>query len=221
MIEKRITAITAQKRNPDRVNVYLDGEYSFSLSRIVAAWLKPGKAIDQKQIEDLIEKDIDEKVLQSALKILDYQPRTEQEIRLKLAKKGFEVEKITAVIEKLRSSKVIRDDDYAVSWVENRNEFHPRSQRLIRYELRNKGIDNELIEEVLKNSANDQVLAHKAANKISRRFSGLEWQQFQKKMSAHLARRGFSYDVVSQTVKNVWNELQCETIIMKNEESGE
>ncbi len=221
MIENRITAITTQKRNPNRVNVFLDGEYRFSLSRIIAAWLEPGKVLDQKQIDELLDKDTDEKVLQSALKLLDYRPRSERELQARLSKKGFEPDKIETVIVKLRDSKIVRDDQFAASWVESRNEFHPRSQRLIRYELRNKGINEELIDEALQHSANDQVLALQAANKIIKRYSGLDWQTFQKKMVGHLIRRGFSYDVISPVVKKLWNELQNEPSYLENEEFGE
>jgi len=208
MEDKRITEITAQSRNPNRVNIFLDGEFSFSLSRLVAAWLEPGKVLNQEQIDDLVERDTKEKILQAALKLVDYRPRTENELREKLSKKGFDEEKIEGVVEKLRESKVIQDNRFAESWVENRNEFHPRSRRLIMYELKSKGINEEVIEEALKNSANDEVLAINAARKLKNRYSGLEWPVFQKKTSAHLLRKGFSYDVVSSTVKKVWQEMQ-------------
>ena len=46
----RITAIQAQKRNPQRVSVFLDGEFAFGLSRIVAAWLAVGQEISDEKI---------------------------------------------------------------------------------------------------------------------------------------------------------------------------
>lgn len=218
MDEKRVTAITAQKRNPNRVNVFLDGEYSFSLSRIVAAWLEPGKTLDQKQIDNLLEKDGEEKVLQSSMRLLSPRPRSEKEVRIRLQQKGYEPGTIDLVVEKLRSANMLRDDQFAELWVESRNEFHPRSQRLMRYELRNKGIDDQKIDEALKTSAQDLDLALKAAAKAARRYQGLDWLEFRTKMSAHLARRGFTYDVISPTVKKVWNEMQGENNQLENEE---
>jgi regulatory protein len=79
---------------------------------------------------------------------------------------------------------------------------------MIRYELKNKGINEEVIEEALKNSANDEVLAFRTASKLKNRYSGLEWQIFQKKITEHLLRKGFSYDVASSTAKKVWQEMQ-------------
>jgi regulatory protein len=221
MVAKRITAITAQKRNPNRVNVYLDGEFSFSLSRIVAAWLVPGDLVDQKKIEELLEKDTDEKVFQAALRFLEYRPRTEREIRVKLQQKGVEPQIAEAVVLRLRNSGMVRDEVFAQAWVESRNAFRPRSQRLVRYELRSKGIDDALIDKALQGSAEDKELALRAAEKQMRRYSSLEWKEFQTKMTAFLARKGFSYDVISATVRNAWNELQSEQTTNENEELGE
>ena len=50
---KKITALTAQKRNPNRVNIYIDGEYAFSLARIVAAWLRVGQELDEEKLKKL------------------------------------------------------------------------------------------------------------------------------------------------------------------------
>lgn len=208
MTEKRITAITAQKQNPNRVNIFLDGDYGFSLSRLIAAWLEPGKVLDQKQIDELVEKDSKEKTLQAALKLIGYRARTEKEVRDKLSKKGFESANIEDVIAKLRKNRMLADGEFAESWVENRNQFHPRSQRLMKYELRNKGISEDQIEEALKSSAGDDTLALMAANKVRNRFAELDWQDFQRKMMAYLLRKGFSYEVVTPTIKMVWRDLQ-------------
>ena len=47
----RITALTAQKRNPNRLNVYLDGDFAFGVERIVAAWLSVGDEIDSEKLQ--------------------------------------------------------------------------------------------------------------------------------------------------------------------------
>lgn len=220
MTEKRITALTVQKRNPDRVNVYLDGEFAFGLSRIVAAWLEQGRSLSQQEIEELVQKDTSEVAFQKAIKLLDYRPRTGQEIRQKLHQKGFEPGQIEQVVERLISTHLIQDEKFAASWVESRNQFRPSSQRVLRYELRSKGIDEEIIEEALQGSVEDLELAQRAAQKMVRRLSNLDWQEFRKKLSAFLARRGFSYETVAQVVKTSWDELQSEATILENEEFG-
>lgn len=220
MTEKRITALTVQKRNPDRVNVYLDGEFAFGLSRIVAGWLEQGRSLSQQEIEELLWKDTSEVAFQKAIKLLDYRPRTEQEIRQKLQQKGFEPGQIEQVVERLISAHLIQDEKFAASWVESRNQFRPSSQRVLRYELRSKGINEEIIEEALQGSVEDLELAQRAAQKMVRRLANLEWQEFRKRLSAFLARRGFSYETVSQVVKTSWDELQSKATISENEEFG-
>src|SRR4030066_2416308 len=84
LMEKTITALETQKRNPDRINVFLDGEFAFGVSRFVGAWLTIGQNIDEIKVESLISSDEKEKALQSALRFIGYKQRTEREIIKKL-----------------------------------------------------------------------------------------------------------------------------------------
>lgn len=220
MTDQRITALSVQKRNPDRVNVYLDNEFAFGLSRIVAAWLTPGQLISQQQIEELVQKDAAEVGFQKAIRLLDYKPRTEQEIRTKLKQKGFEAEQIEPIVQRLVSSHLVQDEQYAASWIENRNQFRPSGQRVLRYELWQKGINEDIIERALVSSENEMALARRAAQKMTRRLANLDWQEYRKKLGAFLARRGFTYDTVVQVVKSTWEQAQSEETIIENEELG-
>ena len=81
---KKITALKLQKRNKDRVNVYLDDEFAFGLSRIVAAWLRTGQELTEEKIAELQAQDNVEVALQRALNFLSYRPRSEEEVRRNL-----------------------------------------------------------------------------------------------------------------------------------------
>ena len=78
---KKITALQVQKRNPNRVNVHLDGEYAFGLARIVAAWLKVGQTLEEEKISELQADDARERAMQQAMLFLSYRARSEKEIR--------------------------------------------------------------------------------------------------------------------------------------------
>src|SRR5210317_1123984 len=69
---KKITALTIQKRNPNRVNVHLDGEFAFGLARITAAWLRVGQELTPEKIALLKEEDAAEVALQRAFRFLSY-----------------------------------------------------------------------------------------------------------------------------------------------------
>jgi regulatory protein len=201
----RVTRLEVQKKNHQRVNVYLDGEFAFGLSRIVAAWLQVGQDIGEEKIQELKAQDAREVAFQRAIRYLDYQPRSITEVRRKLAEKEFPEDVIDLVLERLRDLQLLDDDRYARSWVENRSEFRPRGRRLLEYELRQRGIDRETIEQAL-TDLDEQALAYQAAVKQSRKLAGADWQSFQKKLFAFLARRGFDYETIQPVVQQVWSE---------------
>ena len=206
---KKITALVVQKRNPNRVNLYLDGDYAFGLAKIVAAWLKVGAELDEKKIEQLQAEDARERALQQALLFLSYRTRSESEIRQNLRKHEIPETVIDETLEKLKRDGLANDDQFAQAWVENRSAFRPRSRRMLAMELRQKGLDNESMNSALKN-VDDGPLAYEAAQKRAARFKDLEWSEFRKKLSEFLARRGFSYSVISPVVTRIWNETHIQ-----------
>lgn len=209
-MERLITAIQVQKRNPNRVNIELDGEFAFGLSRIVGAWLKIGDRLTEEKIRILQERDASEVAFQKALHLIGHRPRTESEIRQKLSEKEFSADQIDLTIDKLRKEELIHDAKFAQMWVEDRNAFHPRSQRLIAYELKRKGIAEDLIGKALKGTAEDSTLALQAANQYARRLTGLDWLTFRKRLSSFLTRRGFDYGTISPVVRKVWDQINLD-----------
>jgi regulatory protein len=203
---RKITALEVQKRSTNRVNVYLDGEFAFGLARIVAAWLKVGQELDDKKIEQLQADDACERALQQALLYLSYRARSESEIRQNLRKHEIPEAVIDQTLERLRQDGFANDGQFAKAWVENRSTFRPRSRRLLAMELRQKGLGDDSVESALE-SVDDEALAYEAAQKRGARYQNLEWNDYRKKLSDFLARRGFSYSVTATVVTRIWNEM--------------
>jgi regulatory protein len=203
---KKITAIEVQKRAPNRVNVYLDGEFAFGLARIVAAWLRVGQELSEEKIAQLQAEETRERAFQQAMLFLSYRARSESEIRQNLRKHEIPEPVIEQTLERLRQDGLANDDQFARAWVENRSAFRPRSRRLMAMELRQKGLDDEAISSAT-NDVDDEALAYEAAQKKVSRWKGLEWNEFRKKMSDFLGRRGFSYSVIAPVVTRIWNEV--------------
>ena len=206
---RKITAIEAQKKRSNRVNVYLDGDFAFGLEGITAAWLKVGQELDEKKIEQLQAEDARERALQQALLFLSYRARSESEIRKNLQKHEIPESVIEETLERLRRDGLANDDQFARAWVENRSTFRPRSRRMMALELRQKGLDDESTKSALED-VDDKALAYEAAQKRAPRFKGLEWSEFRTKLSGFLARRGFSYPVISTVITRIWNEAHAE-----------
>lgn len=198
-----ITAITQQKRNPQRVNIYLDGAFAFPLAKIVAAWLKVGQTLTPEKIEELKGKDSLEAALQRAINFISYRPRSVAEVERNLKKHEVAAELIPQVVERLKTGGLLNDGDFARRWVEDRAAFRPRGARALRMELRLKGMADDLIEETLQ-EIDEESLARQAAQRKLRQLHGLDWETFRNKLGAHLARRGFGYDIVAEVCRQAW-----------------
>jgi regulatory protein len=214
---KKITALEVQKKNPNRVNLHLDGEFAFGLARITAAWLKVGDVLSDERIAELQNEDAREKAMQQALLFLSYRARSEKEIRQNLKKHEYPEDAIEYTLNRLRENRLANDNEFAQAWVENRSTFRPRSRRALTMELRQKGLDEETVKNAVSN-IDEEALAYETARKRAPRFLGLEWSEFRKKLSDHLARRGFPYSVVTSVVTKVWNETHTEQTTYEDEE---
>ena len=204
-----ITALKVQKRNPRRVNVYLDGRYAFGLAAIEAARLRRGQVLSDEDIEKLKDRDSFEKAHDRALRFLSYRPRSEAEVRRYLQGKAVSPAVEEEVIERLTRAKLLDDLGFAHYWVENRESFKPRGLRMLRYELRQKGLSDETIAQAL-TDLNEEESAYRVALRRGRRLAHLDQVSFRRKLGAHLLRRGFLYETVNLAVERAWQELGAE-----------
>jgi regulatory protein len=219
-MSRRITALSAQKRNPQRVNVFLDGEFAFGLARIVAAWLQVGQELPDERIADLLTEDDYETASQQALGLLNYRPRSAAEIRQKLERHNYRPETLDRVLERLRQAGLVNDVGFARSWVENRSEFRPRSRRALAYELRRRGLDEQTITSTLE-TVNEEQMAEQAALKKARQLQSLNWKDFRQKMFSFLSQRGFDYEISSQVIARAWEAIHPDQSELPEEGASE
>ncbi len=206
-MEQKITALKVQKRNPNRVSVYLDGEFAFGVSKIVAVWLRVGQELSEAKIASLQAQETLEVAYQQALHFLSYRPRSEQEVAKKLYEKGFDDNVVSETIKRLQEDRFLGDEQFAKLWVENRSTFRPRSHRLLKLELRQKGISDDHIQSALAEAGDESKLALDAAIRYARRLANLEWDEFRKRLGAYLLRRGFSYGTINPILRQVWSQV--------------
>jgi regulatory protein len=202
-----ITALEVQKHNKERVSIYLDGEFAFGLSLLEAAQLRKGQQLSDEQIAALKSRDSIEQAYESAVRFLAHRPRSTAEIRRNLKEKEIAPPIIDEVIERLEGRGYVDDLSFARYWVSNRQQFKPRGSRALRFELREKGIPDPIIDEVLTDLDTTDA-AYQAALPKARRFSGLDKRAFREKLGAYLMRRGFDYDTVRETTDRLYSELQ-------------
>jgi regulatory protein len=208
-MNKKITALKVQKRNSNRVNVFLDGEFAFGLARIVAAWLTIGQELTPEKIQDLKVQDAKEVAYLRAIKFISYRPRSRKEVVDNLKKHEVPEATIEEVLSRLEEIKLVDDVRFAEMWVDNRSDLRPRGRYALRAELRQKGLDDDTIEEAIAD-LDEHPLALAAAERKASRYASLEEHAFRQKLYGFLSRRGFSFDVIKPVVQELWNASQEE-----------
>ncbi|MDP9366110.1 MAG: RecX family transcriptional regulator [Chloroflexota bacterium] len=205
----RITDLSSQVRDPERINVFLDGSFAFGLDRELALreGLRIGDELDAARVAALRAADDVAKATTNALGLLARRPRSEREVRDRLRQKGYAPEAIDAAIAKLEGWRYLDDADFARYWVENREAHQPRGRRLLEQELRQKGVDREVVRDAIAAAELDeQAAALEIARKKQRSYAGEEPAVVRRRLGSFLARRGYGWDVVRPVLDRLLGE---------------
>ena len=197
-MSKQITSLQIQKRNKERVNVYLDGEYAFAVSLMAAADLKKGQELSQTDIARLQHEDAFSKAYHAALRYLGMRQRTAREMEQYLTRKEYPPEVISATVQRLHEQNYLNDAEFAAMWRRDRARMRPRGAQALRHELRKKGVDDAIIEETVAD-LDEEALAWDAIQSKLAGWQRLDARALQQKLSGFLARRGFGYDAIRTT----------------------
>lgn len=202
-----ITKIEIQKRNKERVNLFLDGEYAFSLSieLVYKEGLKTKDDIDSEKLKILAEHESAIRCKDSALRIIEKSYKTEKEVRDKLRLKGYEDNAINNSIEFLKEYNFINDVNYTKAFINNK--LNSEGSQKIKYKLIQKGISKEIIAEELADLNNENEknialnIAKKKLNIIKKREN--DNYKISGKLYRYLISKGYGYDITSEVVKQV------------------
>lgn len=210
----KITDISLQARNPDRVNVSVDGKYRFSLDvfQVGQLGIKIGKEYSDDEIAEIETESEFGKLYARALEYCLMRPHSVREVKDYLyrktlttkyksrqgeikEKKGYSPLLTDRVLEKLQHKRYVDDEQFARWWVETRNQTKGTSLRKLTAELKLKGVNNGIIEEVMADSSrsDDDELAKMIAKKRHK-------YPDDQKLVAYLARQGFRYDDITSAL---------------------
>lgn len=204
-----ITALTKQKRNPNRVSVFLDGDFAFGLAAITAVTLQVGQTLTKADIDRIQQQDQLENAKQTAIRFIGYRPRSVWEVQRHLEKKGFEAATIDQATSRLQAINLLDDEAFARYWVDQRATFKPRSRYVLRQELQQKGIDRNLIDAAIAD-IDETAAARQAAAKQLTRWQQLPYDQFAAKLGGYLQRRGFSYEIIREITQEMWQTISSQ-----------
>ena len=212
----KITNLSTQQRDPNRINVFVDDKYRFSLdvSQVVSLGVKIGREYDEQELAELEQESQFGKLYGRALEYCLMRPHSAREVRDYLwrktratryrSKKTGELKErpgvsrvlVDRVYKRLVEKAYIDDEKFTRYWVENRNQTKGMSRRKLEAELRAKGVANDIIERNLRDSLrNDTDELQKIIAKKRRRYpDGQKFMQY-------LARQGFSFDDIKAALR--------------------
>lgn len=197
-----ITSIKQQK-NKNRINVYLDDKFGFGidLDNFVLLHLKVEQELTEKEVEEIVKKAEFQKTLDKLLRFATLRPRSEKEIKDYFKRKKVHESLHKELFNRLNRLELVDDEKFAKWWVEQRLAFRPKSQRIMNYELRMKGIKQETINKVLgETEIDEEKMAKELIEKKSYKWKGLEPRLTRQKISQYLAGKGFGWDVIEKVV---------------------
>lgn len=199
-----VTSIKPQK-GKKKVNVYLDGNYSFSLDleTLIRTKLKVETNLEDDDVKKLVKETQFKQAYEKILSFGSLRPRSEKEFRDWLRKHKIHKSLHEEILKKLENIDFLNDRKFAIWWVDQRQSFRPKSVRELIQELRLKGIDKDIIDEVLNEADIDEETAiKKLLGKNMYKWKGLSEFETRKKKSEFLLRKGYRWDSIIKVLKN-------------------
>ena len=208
----KITALEPQVTNPERINVFVDGRFLLGVNASVVfqMGLEPEQELEPAQLVELQSEAGLQQAVDRAYNFLSYRPRSREEVRRYLRRKETPPETIEAALARLDRLDLINDHTFASFWVESREQFSPRGARALKNELRMKGVEREVVEEMI-DDEKDEERALRAGRKKALplvRIPGMDFATFRSRLGSFLQRRGFGYEVSTRTIRALWKELR-------------
>jgi len=211
-----ITKIEYQKKDPERVNIYVDGEFFCGISLNVLAQenLYEGLTIDEQTLDRILKEDLESRFMNRAVEYLSRTVKTEFQVRqylknLKFKKKGVWFNEdiqldwdslFEQIIDSLKKYKYIDDEEFAHAFVQSRLNVKPRGKSVLISELLSKGVNKEIAQRVCDQEITDELDVLR--NAFRKKFKDEKFNIQNQKMVGYLLRKGFSWDLIEQFERN-------------------
>lgn len=210
----RITALEPQANNPDRINLFVDGRFLMGVNAVVVLQmdLRLEQELTLEQLEQLQSEEVEQRAVDRALNYLSYRPRSREEVRRYLRRKDTPPEVIESALARLDRLDFVNDRTFAGFWIESREHFSPRGARALKNELRMKGVDREVVDELVSDEQDEERALRAGRKKAISLINtpDIDFATFRNRLGSFLQRRGFGYQIATKTVRELWRELKEE-----------
>jgi len=192
-------------KKKERFAVYLNHEFAFEIdiSIVLKFGLKKGIKLSRQIVKEILAVESQKQIKNNAFRFLARRSHSEKELKIKLLQKGYDKDVIDIVLCELKRDKFIDDAAFAESFAEHRikNKYYGRLR--LAHELRGKGVEQHIIDEVvgkIYKIYQEEELARKIVLKNERRYQGLSEVKKKRCLSSLLQRKGFHLDIVFQVL---------------------
>lgn len=205
--QNKITKIEVQKRNKNRVNLYVDEEFltACDVEIVYRFNLKVGKAVDISYINNIIKEDNYIKCKNAGIKIVERSYKTEKQVYDKLCEKGYEKESVENTIELLKGYNFIDDSRYVKAYIKEK--LKKEGINKIKYDLIRKGVSEEIITEKLvevdSNLQMDRLMEIAKAKYENLLKRETDKYKLYSKLGSFLARRGYSMEQIKEVLNKI------------------
>jgi regulatory protein len=198
----KITSIKQQIKNPERASLFVEGKYSFSLSlnELVTERLKLNQEIDEAGLKRLKKLSVDGKLKNRALEWTLNRPRSTRELKDYLYRKKAEPEQMQGIVEEFETRGYISDLNFA-NWLVDTRRRGGKSDRFISGELTKKGVNREIIAEILKKGNEDNTELDRLKSLVEKKRNLARYKNDEQKFKMFLLRRGFNYDDIKTVLE--------------------
>lgn len=198
----KITAIKAQVKNPERVSLFVDGSYSFSLShsQLLEQKIFVGKEVTNEQLEQLKQVSDYGKLLERVMNYVMIRPRSVREVRDYLWRKQAAPDASEQIMHYVQTRGYVNDESFTKSWIRARQLTKPVSKKRLTAELRQKGVAQDIITKILADQDEQGYNEETALRELITKKRKLARYQDEQKFIAYLARQGFGFDAIKNAL---------------------
>jgi regulatory protein len=196
----KITSIKQQVKNPERVSIFVEGKYTFSLSldELVTHKLKNNQELDQADIKKFKKISEDGKMKARALVWVLGRPHSTKEFRDYMFRKKADKDLSEQLIEEFTNKNYLNDIKFA-EWFSELKQRGGKSNRQIQAELFKKGISRQITDAVMEEQGSSEQ--ERLQLLVAKKLKSSRYRQDPIKLKQYLARQGFGFQEIEEALK--------------------
>lgn len=205
--------LSYKKGKQDKIHISVDGEYSFTVDEtyFLSMGIWNGKEVDEDELEEIKQIVSVRRAYNYAVSLLSRRDHSERELMTKLMQKGYN-EGAEEALRKLRDGGYVSDERFARLYIRELQTFKRYGKKRIEQELYRKGVDREIISEVLEETDFDEG---ELVSLIKRRYGRyLSDEKGIAKTINGLLRMGYSYGEIRSALREINENIESDEEVM-------